>query len=79
MDVLSVLGKPNHIYRKNNTDRWMYRFYVDGKTYSRTIFFKRGKVIKKDRVRRYPSPNVRLNDAENFKDYQEAVKEIRNN
>ena len=76
-ETLTKIGKPFQIYRKNNSDRWIYKFRINNREYTKTIVFKGGKVIRIGKLKRYPSPEKLLRDSENFNDYKEAIKRIK--
>ena len=80
VETISKLGRPFKIYRKNNADYWLYRFSVDGKSYTKSVIFKGGEVVRKGKLERYPprpSAKELLQDSENFNDYKEAVKKMK--
>lgn len=49
--VLEILGNPDHRYRKNDTDRWVYRFpegKEPGKFIEKEIWFQNSRVVYRD-------------------------------
>jgi len=56
--VLSLLGNPDHRYRKSDTDRWAYRFQ-DGENappVEKEIWFQNGRVVYRDMAGKAAKP-----------------------
>ena len=76
-ETLSIIGRPYNVYRKNNADHWVYKFRINDKIYTKNVVFKSGKVVRKGKLKRYPSPKKLLENSGNFDEYQEAIKRIK--
>ena len=72
--VLYKLGSPFKIHRKKGLDYWTYKLKINGRQYTRDLIFKEGHSIKKGKLKPYPDPTILLEEAENFQEYEEAVK-----
>lgn len=49
--VLHALGNPKQTYRKEGTDRWVYRWTEMDQLLEKEIWFQNGRVVYKDGVR----------------------------
>lgn len=73
-NTLDKLGRPFKIERKQGLDYWIYKFKINNREYTKAIIFKDGFSLKKSKRSPYPDPRRLIEEAENFKEYKEAVK-----
>ena len=77
-EVMSKLGRPFDVRRKESLDHIIYKFKINKQDYTRTLIFKEGKLIRKEKKNPYPSDDDLLNSVENFEDYKQIIQRIQN-
>jgi outer membrane protein assembly factor BamE (lipoprotein component of BamABCDE complex) len=76
-EVIELLGSPQRTTRSNNSDHWLYVFYVNDQKSGAEIRFEQGKVVQ---VRRSDSDKFLMEDLMNstsMDSYQQKVLERR--
>ena len=51
--ILKTLGQPFKIQRQDGLDRWVYKFVIDGRHYTRALIIKEGMLYKKEKLKPY--------------------------
>lgn len=78
-ETMDKLGRPLHINRQKGLEYWIYKFKIRNRQYTKAVIFKNGFSLKTGKLKAYPDPERLLDEAEDFKEYEEAVRHYQKN